>query len=174
MNTTTATSALKSFAIFRSDRPGARPLALLWTTEADPSATIARLALGAMILPHGLQKVFGWFGGYGLGATLSAFTETLGIPWVLALAAILSESVGGLALLLGLGGRLAALAVGTVMVVAALTQHVQNGFFMNWAGTLPAGTEGFEFHLLAVALAAVVVLRGSGALSLDRVLTRRS
>ena len=141
-------------------------------TSPDSAATIARLGLGLMILPHGLQKTLGWFGGFGFEGTMGFFTETMGIPWVLALLAIAAESVGGLALLLGLGGRIAALGVGVVMIVAAALVHFPNGFFMNWSGTLPAGAEGWEFHLLAASLAAVVVLRGSGRLSLDRWLTK--
>lgn len=142
-------------------------------TPADPAATVARLALGLMILPHGLQKVFGWFGGFGLQGTLGYFTGTMGIPWILALAAIATEFLGGIALLSGLGGRIAALGVGTVMVVAVLTTHLQHGFFMNWDGAMPAGAEGWEFHLLAIALAVVVLIRGSGALSLDRALIEK-
>jgi putative oxidoreductase len=141
-------------------------------TDADAAAAVARIALGVMILPHGLQKTLGWFGGFGFTGTMSYFTETMGIALPLAFLAIAAESLGGVALIVGLGGRLAAMGVGTVIVVAALTSHVQNGFFMNWFGTSPAGAEGWEFHLLAAALALVVVLRGSGALSLDRELLR--
>lgn len=139
-------------------------------TPADAAATVARLALGLMILPHGLQKVFGWFGGFGFEGTMGYFTGTMGIPWILALAAILAELLGGIMLLTGFGGRIAALAVGTNMVVAVLTTHLQYGFFMNWGGVMPAGAEGWEFHLLAIALALVVIIRGSGALSVDRAL----
>ena len=127
-----------------------------------------------MILPHGLQKAFGLFGGYGFEGTMGFFTQTLGIPVAFAFLAIAAEFAGGLGLILGLTGRIAAFGVGSVMVVAALMNHVQHGFFMNWGGGMPAGAEGWEFHLLAVALAAIVILRGSGALSLDRLLTRGS
>lgn len=147
----------------------ARALRALLATPADPALTIARLALGAMILPHGLQKAFGLFGGYGFEGTMGYFTGALGIPWLFAVLAIAAELLGGLGLLTGLFGRVAALGVGSVMAVALVT-HLPNGFFMNWGGTMPAGAEGFEFHLLAIALAAVVALRGSGALSLDRAL----
>lgn len=60
------------------------------------------------------------------------------------------------------------------MLVGALMSHVQHGLFMNWGGQLAAGQEGFEFHILAVALALIVILRGSGAWSVDRLLTSRS
>lgn len=156
----------------RAPAPGALAHAVL-ATPADPAATVARLALGVMILPHGMQKLFGLFGGYGFTGTMGYFTDTLGIPWIFALLAIVAEFFGGLGLLTGLLGRVAAFGVGTVMVVAAFQGHLQNGFFMNWFGQLEPGREGFEFHLLAVALAAIVVLRGSGAGSLDRLFAKR-
>jgi putative oxidoreductase len=59
-------------------------------------------------------------------------------------------------------------------MLGALSTHVANGFFMNWFGTLPAGSEGFEYHILMIALAAVVVARGSGAWSVDEVLGREA
>ena len=71
----------------------------------------------------------------------------------------------------GLGGRLAALGIVGIMAGAAST-HVGNGFFMNWFGSLPAGVEGFEYHVIAAALALVVAIEGSGALSIDRWLAR--
>lgn len=142
------------------------------STPADAAATVARLALGIMILPHALQKVFGLFGGYGLGGTMGFMTGALHIPAPLAALAIAAELLGGLGLIVGLAGRVAAFGVGSVMLGAVVTSHFQNGFFMNWAGTMPAGTEGFEFHLLALALAVVVMIRGSGRASLDRILAR--
>lgn len=140
-------------------------------TRSDGTAMIARLALGLMILPHGMQKLFGSFGGYGFEGTMGYFTGAAGIPWIFALLAIIAEFFGGLGLITGTLGRVAALGVGSVMGVA-LFMHLGNGFFMNWNGTLPAGTEGFEFHILAIALAAIVVIRGSGAFSIDRLLVR--
>lgn len=149
-----------------------RAVATVFTTENDAAATVARLALGLMILPHGLQKAFGMFGGYGFEGTMGFFTGTLGIPTAFAFLAIVAEVAGGLGLILGAVGRVAAFGVGMVMVVAALTVHLPNGFFMNWGGGMPAGAEGWEFHLLAAALAVIVMLRGSGALSFDRLVTK--
>ena len=142
---------------------------LLETTN-DKGALIARVTLGVVMFPHGAQKVFGWFGGHGLSATLETFTAKMGIPAPLALAAIAAESLGALALILGIGGRLAAFGIGVTMVVAA-TMHLDNGFFMNWFGQ-QAG-EGYEYHLLAIGLAAVTLVRGSGAFSVDRVAASR-
>lgn len=102
-------------------------------------------------------------------------TGDLGIPAAFATLAIVTEFFAPLALLFGIGGRIAALGITGLMTGATLT-HVENGFFMNWVGSLPAGTEGFEYHLLAITIALAVVIKGSGSWSLDRLLTagRRS
>jgi putative oxidoreductase len=167
MSTTTATLDALDFS---SSQTIPRTLRRLLATDAEATGLILRLALGVMILPHGAQKLLGWFGGYGFTGTMTFFTETMGIPAVFALLAILVEFFGGLALILGVMGRFAALGVGAVMVVAAATSHLQNGFFMNWAGTQPG--EGVEFFLLAIGIAVAVVIRGSGGLSVDRLLSR--
>jgi putative oxidoreductase len=128
-----------------------------------------RLSLGIMILPHGLQKTLGWFGGYGFNGTMGWLTGTVGAPWILALLAILAESVGGLMLIAGAGTRVAALGVGAVMVVAAAT-HWPNGFFMNWFGNQKG--EGIEFHLLAVGIAVALLIMGGGKYSVDSLFRR--
>jgi putative oxidoreductase len=148
-----------------------RALAAVVETPGDPAATLARVSLGLVMLPHGAQKLFGWFGGHGPAGTLQFFQEGLGIPPVLGWAAILAESLGAVALVVGLGGRLAAATIAVVMAVAVATVHGKFGFFMNWSGA--AAGEGFEYHVLAAALALVVVIRGSGAFSVDRLLARR-
>jgi putative oxidoreductase len=121
------------------------------------------------MLPHGAQKLLGWFGGYGFQATMGFLTTQVGLPYPIALLVILIESIGAIALVLGLAGRVMAAGVAAVMVGAVATVHLANGFFMNWTGA-QAG-EGFEFHILAIALALVVMLRGSGAASVDRALS---
>jgi putative oxidoreductase len=143
----------------------------LIATSDDYAAFVIRVVLGAVMLPHGLQKVFGWFGGYGFNATLGFFSSKLGIPTTLGVLVILAESLGALALVLGLLGRFSAFGVAATMVGAVAMVHGHNGFFMNWNGTQPG--EGFEYHLLALAMAAAVMIRGSGALSLDRLIQRR-
>jgi putative oxidoreductase len=167
MNTTAALAA-----------PTAQPHAALsllrrklFATASEPAPVIARLELGLIMFPHGAQHALGWFGGYGFTGTHAWMTKTLGFPAPLAALAIVIELVAPLALVLGLGSRLAAAGLFGLMLGAAST-HVANGFFMNWFGGLPAGTEGFEYHLLVLALAAVIVVKGSGALSLDRRLAR--
>lgn len=143
----------------------------LITTTDDYAVLVIRLVLGAVMLPHGMQKLFGWFGGYGFEATLGFFHSKLGIPTPLAVLVILAESLGALALVLGLAGRFMAFGVAATMVGAVLMVHGHNGFFMNWSGQQPG--EGYEYHVLALAMAAAVMIRGSGALSLDRLLQRR-
>lgn len=145
---------------------------MFWSTietSEDYAALIARLALGIMIFPHGAQKLLGWFGGFGFSATIGFLTNTVGLPWIIAFLVIIIEFFGGIALIIGALTRLSSLGVGCVMVGAVLTRHIQNGFFMNWGGN-KAG-EGFEFHILAIGLVLILLLRGGGVLSVDRALT---
>ena len=143
----------------------------VFRTTSSPLPTLARLAVGLILFPHGAQHVLGWFGGYGFHGTLGWMTDTLGFPAVFAVLALITEITAPIALVLGLGGRIAALGVIGLMLGAAST-HLANGFFMNWFGALPAGSEGFEYHLLGIALAGIVALGGSGAWSLDQLLGR--
>jgi putative oxidoreductase len=144
-------------------------LTRLLATANDPVQTGLRLVLASVMFPHGAQHALGWFGGYGFGGTYGWMTGTLGIPAPFAAAAILGEVIAPPLLAIGLGGRVTAAVLGIILAVAATT-HRANGFFMNWFGT-QAG-EGFEYHLLGVALAAAIVARGSGAFSVDRRLAR--
>jgi putative oxidoreductase len=143
---------------------------LIATTD-DYAVTIIRLALAAVMFPHGAQKLLGWFGGYGFFGTVGFFTGTLGIPRPLAVLVILAESLGAIALALGLAGRFMAFGIAATMVGAVVMVHAQFGLFMNWSGR--QGGEGFEYHVLAIAMAVAVMIRGSGALSVDRLLQRR-
>lgn len=143
----------------------------LLQTSDNVTDLVVRLALAAVFFPHGAQSALGWFGGYGLTATLGFFTGKMGIPAALALLAIAAEFLGSLGLFVGLFARVAAFGIFCNMAVAVAMVHSKMGFFMNWAGRMPAGKEGFEFHLLALALAFVVMVRGAGPLSLDRVLS---
>lgn len=132
---------------------------------------LARLSLGIVIFPHGAQKILGWFGGPGVDGALGYFAA-LGVPASVAWLAIITEFVGGLALIIGVFGRVAAFLVALSLIISVVTLHWSVGFFMNWNGQLRG--EGFEFHILAVTLALIVLIRGSGALSIDRVITTRS
>ena len=139
----------------------------LLQTPHDRAALVARVALGGVMLPHGAQKALGWFGGEGFWATVESMGQQgLSAPAVALLVA--GELLGAVALLIGLLGRVAAAGIATIMLGAIFLVHGQYGFFMNWTGA-QAG-EGFEYHVLALALAFIVLIRGSGALSLDRAL----
>lgn len=137
---------------------------LLVTDRRDLSALFLRLALGVVILAHGLQKSLGWFGGKGVEATVQFFTQGLGIPAALALLVILAESLGALSLILGFFTRFCALSIGIVMAGAVILVHAKNGFFTS--------NGGYEFHILAITMAIVLVMRGGGAYALDLLLVR--
>jgi putative oxidoreductase len=137
-------------------------------TDASLAPAVTRVALGSVMFAHGAQKAFGWFGGYGFEGTMGFLTGGVGLPAAIAFLVIAIELVGSAALIVGAGGRLAAAGIVAVMVGAVATAHAGHGFFMNWGGN-QAG-EGFEYHILAIALAAVVMIQGSGAWSIDRLL----
>lgn len=135
-------------------------------TQNDFAFTLLRLVLGIVFFAHGAQKMLGWFGGYGFKGTMGAFTQTMHIPAPLAFLAIAAEFFGGLGLIVGLLTRVAAFGITVNMLVAIFTVHAANGFFMNWTGQQKG--EGFEYHLLVLAMTVVLMIRGAGALSLDR------
>jgi putative oxidoreductase len=141
----------------------------LMSTSGDVTFTILRLVLGVVFFAHGAQKMLGWFGGFGFHGTMGAFTQ-MGMPAAMALLIICTEFFGGLGLIFGLLTRIAAFGVGGLMIGAIFMVHLPNGFFMNWMGTQKG--EGFEFHLLALAMAGAILLRGAGAFSLDRTLSK--
>lgn len=145
---------------------GRKVATAILATDRSLSPLLLRLALGIVILPHGLQKTAGWFGGHGFSATMEGFTG-MGIPAVFAFLAIVAESAGAAALIAGFTTRIAAFGVAVTMIVAGLV-HRAAGFFMNWTGQ-KAG-EGFEFHILAVGIALALILSGGGRFSLDRLL----
>lgn len=136
----------------------------LFRTRDDIALAILRIVLGVVILAHGLQKTIGSFGGHGFAGTMAAFTGQ-GLPAPLAFLVILGESAGALGLIVGLCTRVAALGILCIML-GAVGVHWPNGFFMNWFGQQSG--EGFEYHLLAIAIAVVLLLRGGGAASIDR------
>ncbi len=143
----------------------------LFKTDEHLSATILRVFLGAVIFPHGAQKLLGWFGGGGFSASMRGFESNFHIPTVFALMAILAESVGAVALMAGFFTRIAALAISVNMVVAVWLVHWKDGFFMNWSGT--GKGEGFEYHILAVAIGLALVIKGGGRWSVDGLIAKR-
>jgi len=136
--------------------PAFRPL----QDALSPYAELAvRAATGLFLMPHGAQKLFGLFGGYGLEATGQFFATKLGMPASMALIAGLIEFFGGLLLAVGLATRIAAGLVAGMMAVAVLQVHLANGFF--WTDM------GFEYPLLWGILALSYVVRGGGRKSID-------
>src|SRR5436305_8165408 len=131
--------------------------------RGNAASLLLRLTLALVFFAHGAQKVLGWFGGHGFSATLSGFTEHMGIPTVFAVLAILAEFLGGIGLTVGLLTRVAAFGILVNMLVAIFKVHYQNGLFMNWAGNQKG--EGFEYHLLVIAVAMLLMMRGGGAWS---------
>lgn len=136
----------------------------LLATSNDYALGLARFLMGIVFFAHGAQKMLGWFGGLGFSGTISLFAK-LGMPTFVALFAIFVEFFGGLGLLVGLLSRVAALGIIVEMIGAVLTVHLPNGFFMNWAGNQKG--EGIEYHIITIALALLIVVRGAGAFSLD-------
>lgn len=144
---------------------------LLATNPTNTTALIARLALGLVVFPHGAQKLFGWFGGYGWSGTMGFLTGTAHLPSILAVLVILIESIGALFILAGFLTRLAALGVALQFLGVMFIVHWQNGFFMNWYGNQKG--EGIEFFLLLIGLSVILLLTGGGKASVDAAITKR-
>ena len=133
----------------------------------DVALLAARVALGTSIAAHGAQKMFGWFGGAGFHATIQGLSHHM--PTAIALLVVLGETLGMIGLACGLFTRLCALGTTATMLGAIAIVHAPNGFFMNWSGQ-QAG-EGFEYHLLA--LAVPLVIWGGGRWSVDTLFADR-
>jgi putative oxidoreductase len=138
----------------------------LFFTDDETATALLRLVTGIVFFAHGAQKMLGWFGGFGFSGTMGFFTGAMHIPAPFAFLAIAAEFFGGLGLILGFLTRIAAFGIAVNMLVAIATVHGSVGFFMNWAGTQKG--EGFEFHLLALGIMALLMIRGAGAFSVDR------
>ena len=138
-------------------------------TDDNSATAILRLVTGIVFFAHGAQKTLGWFGGYGFSGTMGYFTGAMHIPAPLAFLAIAAEFFGGIGLILGFLTRIAAFGVTVNMLVAIATVHLPFGFFMNWSGSQKG--EGFEYHLLTLAVTTFLMIRGAGAFSVDHALT---
>ncbi len=136
------------------------------TKEDNWAALITRLTIGIVIFPHGAQKLFGWFGGYGFTGTMKYFTGMQHLPWIVGLAVILLESIGSIALILGVATRFFALGFIGEFIGIIFTVHIRYGFFMNWSG-IPHRPEGYEYHLLVIGLALATLITGGGKWSVD-------
>jgi putative oxidoreductase len=143
----------------------------LLVTPNDGTLALLRLVLGIVFFLHGSQKMLGWFGGFGFSGTMNFLTSQMHIPAVFAFLAIAAEFFGGLGLIVGLLARIAAFGIAVNMTVAVLMVHLPNGPFMNWYGNQKG--EGYEYHLLALAMAITIMIRGAGAFSVDGALAAK-
>ena len=139
-------------------------LDLLLGTYPSWSRLVVRLALGVVFFAHGAQKVFGWFGGHGLKATIQVFQQYLKIPPAATVIAAFIECFGGLAILVGVLARPVAVSLIVVMLVAIAKVHWQNGFFL---ATQPGQANGWEYNFVLIAMALAMLIGGAGALSID-------
>ena len=143
----------------------------LATDQQSWSLLIVRLALGFVILPHGMQKALGMFGGYGFAGTVGFF-QSMGMPFIIATLVILAEFVGSIGVIIGLGTRFMAASILLTMSGAmVLGGHLHNGFFMNWFGMQKG--EGVEYFILVIGLAVAAVIGGSGKFSFDNFVSKR-
>lgn len=142
------------------------------STDQQSYALLAvRVALGVVLLPHGMQKALGMFGGYGFSGTVGFFGQ-MGIPAIVATLVIMAEFLGSAALILGIGTRFMAASIFVTMLGAmVMGGHLQNGFFMNWFGN-QAG-EGVEYFVLVFGLAIASLVGGSGRFSIDNLISER-
>lgn len=155
---------------YHAVEPGHSVVHRIVATSDSFAPTVARLALGLVMFPHGAQKVLGWFGGHGVQGTYGFF-QSLGLPGSLSMGLVFVELVCAVLLLAGAFTRIAALGIAGMMVGAAVLVHAENGFFMNWFGNQKG--EGIEYFILAIGLAAVCLIAGGGKASVDRALHAR-
>ncbi|MEN9419926.1 MAG: putative oxidoreductase MhqP [Pseudomonadota bacterium] len=136
----------------------------LMSTDDGTAALALRVPVGIIFAAHGAQKLFGWFGGYGLDGT-GQFFGSIGLNpgYLMALLAGLAEFVGGLALVAGVLVRPAAAALAFTMLVAIFAVHFSKGFFMS--------SGGYEYALALFAASVALLLSGGGRLSVDRALS---
>ncbi|MDO7903864.1 DoxX family protein [Pseudomonas sp. K1(2024)] len=137
----------------------------LLSTRAGFGVSLLRVLIGFIFMAHGAQKLFGWFGGYGLEGT-GQWMESIGLApgYLMAMLSGSAEFFGGLGLLLGLLARPAALVLSATLVVAIFTVHISNGLFM--------ANNGYEFALALMAGTLAILLEGAGRVSLDRLIAR--
>ena len=133
------------------------------TTTAGLDTLPIRIGAGITFAAHGSQKLFGWFGGYGLDGT-AGWMESIGLSPGILMAGLAgsAEFFAGLLLIVGFLVRPAALVLAITMIVAIVTAHIENGFFM--------ATNGYEFALALLVISATLTIRGAGSLRIDEAL----
>jgi len=134
-------------------------------TDDDRVIAMIRIALGVVMFSHGAGKVLGWFGGGGISGTFGFMNGMLHIPAPFAYLAIFAEFLGSIGLILGLFGRLSALGIIAVQCGALFMVHIHNGWF-------GGGRGGIEYMAMSLPMAFAVLIRGSGAWSVDRFLMK--
>src|SRR5574337_1215461 len=139
-------------------------------TDDAWAGLILRVGLGGVMFAHGAQKLLGWFGGNGFAGTMGFFTQNMGLPWLVAFLIIIGESLGSLGLLVGFLTRFTAASFIAIMFGAIVSVHWPHGFFMNWLGQQQG--EGFEYHLLVIAMSVALVIIGGGKWAMDGVIAR--
>src|SRR5260221_10821098 len=137
----------------------------IFKTNNDWTGLVTRLTIGLILFPHGAQKLLGAFGGYGFTGTMGFFTNVMHLPWLIGLFVIVIEFIGSLSLIAGFVSRVWSALIIIEMFGAVITSHLDNGFFMNWAGNQKG--EGYEFHLLIIGIALATLINGSGKCSAD-------
>lgn len=140
-------------------------------TDNSPGQLFLRLALGVVMFPHGAQKVLGWFGGPRMTKTFQSFAG-MGFPMWSVAGLMAVESLGAVLLVFGFLSRLWALGIGASITICMFLNHVKHGFFMNWFGQQQG--EGFEYHILVIGICIALLIKGGGALSVDRKLSSGS
>jgi putative oxidoreductase len=134
--------------------------------KTDITSALLRIMLAIIIFPHGAQKMLAWFGGYGFNRTMSYFTDTLGLPYWIALIVIIIEFISPILLLLGSFSRIVAASIFALFIGIILTSHLDNGFFMNWFGNQPG--EGYEYHLLILTISMAIIILGPGKYTIGK------
>ena len=138
----------------------------IFTSKDNTSALPLRLIAGIIFAAHGGQKLFAWFGGYGLDGT-GQWMESIGLApgYLMALMAGSAEFFGGLLLIFGLLVRPTGLILAVTMLVAILSVHINNGLFMS--------NNGYEFGLALVAISVSLMLQGAGKYSIDNIISNK-
>lgn len=144
----------------------------LFNTSDSWTMVVLRVVLGLVVFPHGAQKLLGWFGGYGFSGSMNYFTNTVGLPWIIGFLVIILEFFGALALIAGVTTRIMAAFYIVIAIGIIFTSSTQYGFFMNWFGN--QGGEGYEYFLLWIGIAIVLLFNGGGKYSFDKLLSERN
>jgi len=142
----------------------------IFETSESYAPLVLRITLGLVVLMHGMQKLLGWFGGFGFSKTMVFFTESVGLPWILGFLVIILETFGAIALIGGIGTRIISFSYILLALGMIFTTHLKNGFFMNWFGTLKG--EGYEYFILWIGMALALFILGGGKYAIDSIVSK--